>query len=108
MAQDKNNPTKPMRILNQELIDKLYTTLSNELSKLLDELNSSAKMGAYGAAATLSSRVADIASDLKKLQHLPNMLTNPFILSDPREILDEINKKYSKKTKKSKTTPSEE
>ena len=96
----KNNPLgSSIKGLDQSLIDKLYKDLTKELSDLLQELNDCSKMGAFGAMATLSSKVSEIAADLKKLQHLPNMLTNPFVLSDPRSILDEISKKYSKKRK---------
>ncbi len=99
-ASPKNEHTQPIRGLDQDLIDKLYKDLSKELEVLIKELNDSSNIGAFGAMATLSSKISEIASDLKKLQHLPTMLTNPFVLSDPREILDEINKKYSKKKKK--------
>ena len=96
----KSNPLgSSIKGLDQSLIDKLYKDLAKELSDLLQELNDCSKMGAFGAMATLSSKVSEIAADLKKLQHLPNMLTNPFVLSDPRSILDEISKKYSKKRK---------
>ena len=50
--------------------------------------------------ATLSSKVSEIAADIKKLQHLPTMLTNPFVMDDPRDILDEVSKKYNKKKSK--------
>lgn len=96
----KSNPLgSSIKGLDQSLIDKLYKDLTKELSDLLQELNDCSRMGAFGAMATLSSKVSEIAADLKKLQHLPNMLTNPFVLSDPRSILDEISKKYSKKRK---------
>jgi hypothetical protein len=98
----KNNTSPPIRALDQELIDRLYKELTNELELLLAELNDSSKMGAYGATATLSAKIADIASDLKKLQHLPSMLTNPFVMADPREILDEIYKKHLKNLKRKK------
>lgn len=93
----KSESTSAIKALDQELIDKLYKELTKELSDLIKELNDSSKIGAYGAMATLSNKVSDIASDLKKLQHLPSMLTNPFVMSDPRLILDEICRKYSKK-----------
>ena len=90
----------PIKALDQDLINKLYKDLSNELEDLIKELNESSKISAFGAMATLSSKVSEIAKDLKALQRLPNMLRNPFVLADPREILDEIEKKYSKKKKK--------
>lgn len=96
----KNDSSIPIRALDQELIDQLYKDLTKELSELIKELNDSSTIGAFGAMATLSAKVAEIAGDLKKLQHLPTMLTNPFIMADPRNILDEISKKYSKKRKK--------
>ena len=96
----KNDSQIPIRALDQDLIDHLYKELTKELSELIKELNDSSKIGAFGAMATLSSKVSEIAGDLKKLQHLPTMLTNPFIMSDPRSILDEISKKYSKKRSK--------
>lgn len=98
----KHNPKNDISVkaLDQELIDRLYKDLTKELAELIKELNDSSKIGAFGAMATLSSKVSDIASDLKKLQHLPSMLTNPFVMADPRTILDEICKKYSKKKKK--------
>ena len=100
----KNDPQIPIRALDQNLIDHLYKDLTKELSELIKELNDSSEMGAFGAMVTLSAKISEIASDLKKLQHLPSMLTNPLVMSDPRTILDEINKKYnigsSKKTKK--------
>lgn len=89
----------PIRTLDQELIDSLYKQLTKELDDLVKELNNSSKINAFGAMATLSAKVSDIASDLKKLQHLPTMLTNPFVMADPRTILDEIQRKYSKKRK---------
>ena len=89
-----------IKALDHNLIDRLYKELTKELSELIRELNDSSKIGAFGAMATLSSKIADIASDLKKLQHLPTMLTNPFVMADPRTILDEIAKKYSKKKTK--------
>lgn len=92
----------PLRTLDQELIDGLYKQLTKELDDLVKELNNSSKINAFGAMATLSAKVSDIAADLKKLQHLPTMLTNPFVMADPRTILDEIQRKYSKK-RKSKT-----
>lgn len=96
----KNDSSLPIRALDQELIDQLYKDLTKELSELIKELNDSSTIGAFGAMATLSAKVAEIAGDLKKLQHLPTMLTNPFVMADPRNILDEISKKYSKKKKK--------
>lgn len=96
----KNDSSGLVRPLDQELIDKLYKDLTKELSELIKELNDSSKIGAFGAMATISTKVSDIASDLKKLQHLPTMLKNPFVMSDPRVILDEISKKYSKKRTK--------
>ena len=93
----KSSSPAPVKGLDQELIDSLYKELSKELSELISELNDSSKIGAFGAMATLSSKISDIAVDLKKLQHLPTMLTNPFVMADPRVILDEISKKYSKK-----------
>ena len=86
--------------LDRDLIDCLYKELTKELNDLIKELNDSSKISAFGAMATLSTKVSEIASDLKKLQHLPNMLTNPFVMADPRSILDEISKKYSKKKNK--------
>ncbi len=100
MAQSSKNSNPSIKTLDQELIDKLYNELTVELSRLIEELNSSTKIGAYGATATLSAKISEIAGDIKKLQHLPNMLTNPFIMDDPREILDSITKKYTKKKKK--------
>lgn len=99
MSSQEKKSTQTIRALDQELIDELYKTLTSELDKLLAELNDSSKMGAYGATATLSSKIAELAADLKKLQHLPTMLTNPFVMSDPRDILDEISNKYLKKKK---------
>lgn len=93
----KHNLQAPVRELDQGLIDRLYKELTKELDSLLKELSDSSKIGAFGAMATLSTRVSEIAQDLKKLQHLPTMLTNPFVMADPRVILDEINRKYSKK-----------
>lgn len=98
-SNQKDSLISPIRALDQELIDALYSELSSELEKLLNELNDSSKIGAYGATATISAKVSEIASDLKMLQRLPSMLTNPFIKDDPREILDEISKKYRKKKK---------
>lgn len=100
MRTSPKNNTPHIKALDQTLIDKLYKDLTKELDDLLKELNDSAKIGAFGAMATLSSKVSDIAADLKKLQHLPSMVTNPFVMSDPRTILDEINKKYGKKKNK--------
>lgn len=101
MAQNsKNNSSIPIKALDQNLIDALYKDLTKELENLIKELNDSSKIGAFGAMATLSAKVSEIAGDLKKLQHLPTMLTNPFIMADPRDILDEISKKYSKKRNK--------
>lgn len=100
----KSNPKSedlaPIRSLDQSLIDRLYKELSKELEEIIKELNDSCKINAYGAMATLSKKVSDIAADLKKLQHLPNMLRNPFVMADPRDILDEISKKYGKKKTK--------
>lgn len=95
----KSNSTPPVKALDQELIDNLYKDLTKELESLIAELNNSSKIGAFGAMATLSGKVSEIAADLKKLQHLPSMLTNPFVMTDPRTILDELSKKYSKKKK---------
>lgn len=97
-SQSRHNlqfPTK--RVLDQALIDHLYKDLTRELNELIKELNDSSKISAFGAMATLSNKISDIAADLKKLQHLPTMLTNPFVTTDPREILDGLSKKYSKK-----------
>ncbi|MBI2995576.1 MAG: hypothetical protein HYY52_02580 [Candidatus Melainabacteria bacterium] len=90
------------KALDHALIDSLYKDLTKELNELIKELNNSCKIGAFGAMATLSSKISEIAADLKKLQHLPNMLTNPFVMADPRNILDEISKKYSRKRPKTK------
>ncbi len=102
MIKMKHNPKNDISVkaLDQDLIDRLYKDLTKELAELIKELNDSSKIGAFGAMATLSSKVSDIASDLKKLQHLPSMLTNPFVMADPRTILDEISKKYNKKKSK--------
>ncbi|OGI18557.1 MAG: hypothetical protein A3B68_02180 [Candidatus Melainabacteria bacterium RIFCSPHIGHO2_02_FULL_34_12] len=99
-AHQKNESQQSTRALDQELIDRLYKDLTKELEGLIKELNDSSKIGAFGAMATISQKVSDIAGDLKKLQHLPTMLTNPFVMADPRNILDEISRKYSKKKKK--------
>lgn len=96
----KNNSQITIKALDQSLIDRLYKDLTKELNELIKELNDSSEIGAFGAMATLSGKISDIAADLKKLQHLPSMLTNPFIMSDPRAILDEISKKHSKKRSK--------
>ena len=98
-SQSKNN-LQEIKALDHSLIDRLYKELTKELDELIKELNDSSKIGAFGAMATLSSSISEIAADLKKLQHLPGMLTNPFVLADPREILEEIEKKYSKKKKR--------
>ena len=100
MRSNQKNESVPIRALDQELIDNLNKQLTKELSELIKELNDSAKIGAYGAMATLSSKVSEIAADIKKLQHLPTMLTNPFVMEDPRDVLDGISKKYSKKKAK--------
>ncbi len=100
-SQSKNEPVQ-IRALDQQLIDSLYKQLTDELNELIRELNDSSKIGAFGAMATLSGRVSEIAIDIKKLQHLPSMLTNPFVKQDPRDVLDEISKKYSKKKKSKK------
>ena len=100
MRSNQKNESVPIRALDQELIDNLNKQLTKELSELIKELNDSAKIGAYGAMATLSSKVSEIAADIKKLQHLPTMLTNPFVMDDPRDILDEVSKKYNKKKSK--------
>src|SRR3989338_9532554 len=100
MPSSAKNNLPPVKALDQELIDHLYKNLTKELEGLIKELNDSSKIGAFGAMATLSSNVSEIAGDLKKLQHLPTMLTNPFVMADPRNILDEISKKYSKKKNK--------
>ena len=101
-SHSKKEQLTQIRSLNKELIDELYKELTNELKDLINELNDSSKIGAYGAMATLSNKISEIAADIKKLQRLPNMLRNPFVLADPREILDEIENKYSNKKKKSK------
>jgi len=98
----KNQDFAPLRVLDQGLIDRLYKELTKELAELIKELNDSSTIGAFGAMATLSNKVSEIAADLKKLQHLPNMLRNPFIMADPRDILDEMEKKYTKKKKSKK------
>lgn len=100
MRSNQKNESSSIKALDQTLIDRLYKDLTKELEELMKELNDSSKIGAFGAMATLSSKVSDIAADLKKLQHLPSMLTNPFVMADPRNILDEINKKYSTKKRK--------
>lgn len=92
----------PIKPLDQSLIDRLYKELSKELEDLIEELNSSSKISAFGAMATLSKKISEIAADLKTLQHLPTMIRNPFVMTDPRTILDELEKKYSSKKKKSK------
>ena len=99
-SHQKHDSQVHLKALDQDLIDRLYKELTKELGELIKELNDSSKMGAFGAMATLSSKVSEIASDLKKLQHLPTMLTNPFVMADPRNILDEISRKYSKKKRK--------
>ena len=96
----KNDSSLPIKALDQSLIDRLYQDLTKQLSELIKELNDSCNIGAFGAMATLSAKISEMAGDLKKLQHLPTMLTNPYIMADPRNILDEISKKYSKKRKK--------
>ena len=100
MRSNQKNESSSIKALDQTLIDRLYKDLTKELEELMKELNDSSKIGAFGAMATLSGKISDIAADLKKLQHLPTMLTNPFVMSDPRTILDEISKKYSKKRSK--------
>lgn len=100
MKGNPKNNSGQIKSLDHNLIGRLYKELTKELSELIKELNDSSKIGAFGAMATLSTRISEIAQDLKKLQHLPTMLTNPFILADPRDLLDEINKKYSKKRSK--------
>lgn len=99
-AQSKNEHNTTAKALDYNLIEYLNKELTKELSELIKELNDSAKIGAFGAMATLSKRVSDIAQDIKKLQHLPTMLTNPLVMSDPRVVLDDISKKYSSKKKK--------
>ena len=99
-SNQKNTNLTPVKPLDQNLIDKLYKELTKELDELIKEINDSSKIGAFGAMATLSNRVSEIASDLKKLQRLPTMIRNPFLMADPRQLLDEIEKKYSKKKKK--------
>lgn len=99
-SNSKGEAMGPIKALDQDLIDRLYKELTKELNDLVKELNESSQIGAFGAMATLSSRVSEIAGDLKKLQHLPTMLTNPFVKTDPRLILDEISRKYSKKKSK--------
>ena len=98
----KDNSSIPVKALDQKLIDQLYKELSKELAELINELNDSSKIGAFGAMATLSSKISEIAGDLKTLQHLPTMLTNPYIMADPRDILNDITKKYSNKKRKKK------
>lgn len=100
-AEQKNEIFGAVKALDESLIEELYKELTDELADLIKELNNSSNIGAYGAMATISTKISDIASDLKKLQHLPTMLTNPYVMSDPRTILDEITKKYSKKKKTS-------
>ena len=100
MRSNSKNESSPIKALDQTLIDRLYKELTKELEDLMKELNDSSKIGAFGAMATLSGKISAIAADLKKLQHLPTMLTNPFVMADPRTILDEISKKYSKKRKR--------
>ena len=99
-SSSKSENTSSIKALDQSLIDRLYKELITELEELIKELNHSAKIGAFGAMATLSSKVSEIAADIKKLQHLPNMARNPFVMADPRTLLDELEKKYSKKKKK--------
>ncbi len=89
-----------VKALDHDLINRLYKELTKELTELIKELNDSSKISAFGAMATLSSTISEIAADLKKLQRLPSMLTNPFVMADPRTILDDISKKYSKKKSK--------
>lgn len=96
----KTEHSTQVRALDHNLIERLNKELTKELSELIKELNDSAKIGAFGAMATLSSRISEIAQDIKKLQHLPTMLTNPFVMADPRTMLEELSKKYSKKRKK--------
>ena len=62
----KNDSSIPIRALDQDLIDHLYKELTKELSELIKELNDSSKIGAFGAMATLSNKVSEIAGDLKK------------------------------------------
>ena len=100
MKSQQKNESLPIRALDQELIDALYKQLTNELADLIKELNDSSKIGAFGAMSTLSGKISEMAADIKKLQHLPSMLTNPFIMQDPRDVLDELTKKYNKKKKK--------
>ena len=100
MRSNQKNESVPIRALDQELIDNLNKQLTKELSELIKELNDSAKIGAYGAMATLSSKVSEIAADIKKLQQIPTMLTNPFGMEDPRDVLDNISKKDRKKKAK--------
>ena len=95
-SQNKQNLI-PVKALDQKLIDRLYKELTKELGKLIKELNDSSKMGAYGAMATLSVKVSEMAKDLKQLQRLPAILTDPKVTTDPRKTLEEISKKYSKK-----------
>ena len=92
--------TSSIRSLDHDLIDSLYKELAKQLSDLIKELNDSSQIGAFGAMVTLSTKISEMAGDLKKLQHLPSMLTNPYVMEDPRDILEEINKKYGKKKKK--------
>ena len=67
------------------------------IQQLIKELNDSSRIGAYGAMATLSVKVSEMAKDLKQLQRLPAILTDPKVTTDPRKTLEEISKKYSKK-----------
>ena len=100
MKNNQKSQAVSIRSLDQDLIDNLYKELSKQLSDLIKELNNSSQIGAFGAMVMLSSKISEVASDLKKLQHLPTMLTNPYMKEDPRDLLNELNKKYGKKKKK--------
>jgi len=102
MKSHSKNESVPIRALDQELINLLYKQLTDELAELIKELNDSSKIGAFGAMSTLSAKISEMAADIKKLQHLPSMLTNPFIMQDPRDVLDDLTKKYNKKKKSKK------
>ncbi len=100
MRNNSKQDITSIKALDQHLIERLYKELTKELEDLMKELNDSSKIGAFGAMATLSNKISEVAADLKRLQHLPSMLTNPYIMADPRVVLDEISKKYLKKKSK--------